>query len=62
MHADDAMELRITWEEIQELFRPSPTAKSTIVVIEDCEFEEYEVSATKMRKATKFSLFFNVIR
>ncbi|KAH0750180.1 hypothetical protein KY290_029412 [Solanum tuberosum] len=42
MHADDAMELRITWEEIQELLRPSPTAMPNIVVVEDCEFEEYE--------------------
>lgn len=58
MHADDAMELRITWEEIQELLRPSPTAKPNIVVVEDCEFEEYEVSATKIRKPQKLSLYF----
>ncbi|XP_070034014.1 B3 domain-containing transcription repressor VAL1-like isoform X2 [Nicotiana tomentosiformis] len=42
MHADDAMELRITWEEAQELLRPPPTSKPTVVVIEDYEFEEYE--------------------
>ncbi|KAK4376139.1 hypothetical protein RND71_006816 [Anisodus tanguticus] len=42
MHADDAMELRITWEEAQELLRPPPTAKPTVVVIEDYEFEEYD--------------------
>lgn len=48
MHADDAMELRITWEEAQELLRPPPTSKPTVVVIEDYEFEEYEVRATQM--------------
>ncbi|OIT02885.1 b3 domain-containing transcription repressor val1 [Nicotiana attenuata] len=42
MHADDVMELRITWEEAQELLRPPPTSKPTVVVIEDYEFEEYE--------------------
>ncbi|XP_009595179.1 B3 domain-containing transcription repressor VAL1-like isoform X2 [Nicotiana tomentosiformis] len=42
MHADDAMELRITWEESQELLRPPPTTQPTILVIEDCEFEAYD--------------------
>ncbi|KAK4355943.1 hypothetical protein RND71_024914 [Anisodus tanguticus] len=42
MHADDAIELRITLEEAQELLRPPPTAKHTVVVIEDYEFEEYD--------------------
>ncbi|KAL1545098.1 B3 domain-containing transcription repressor VAL1-like isoform X1 [Salvia divinorum] len=42
MHTDDAMELRITWEEAQELLRPSPTAEPTVVVVEDHEFEEFE--------------------
>ncbi|KAL2488471.1 B3 domain-containing transcription repressor VAL1 [Forsythia ovata] len=42
MHNDDAMELRITWEEAQELFRPSPTSKPTVVLIEDHAFEEFE--------------------
>lgn len=44
MHSDDAMELRITWEEAQELLRPPPAAKPTVVMIDDFEFEEYEVS------------------
>lgn len=57
MYADDAMELRITWDEIQELLRPSPTAKPKIIKIEDAEFEEYEVSATKYWKATKIVSF-----
>lgn len=43
MHSDDAMELRITWEEAQELLRPPPAAKPTVVMIDDFEFEEYEV-------------------
>lgn len=46
MHSDDAMELRITWEEAQELLRPSPTAEPTVVIVEDHEFEEFEVSFT----------------
>ena len=44
MDAEDAMELKLTWEEAQELLRPAPTAKPTIVMIEDYEFEEYDVS------------------
>ncbi|CAN6200284.1 unnamed protein product [Urochloa humidicola] len=42
MDAEDAMELKLTWEEAQELLRPAPTAKPTIVMIEDYEFEEYD--------------------
>ncbi|KAK4419810.1 B3 domain-containing transcription repressor VAL1 [Sesamum alatum] len=42
MPSDDAMELRITWEEAQELLRPSPTAEPNIVMVEDHEFEEFE--------------------
>ena len=30
MDAEDAMELKLTWEEAQELLRPAPTAKPTI--------------------------------
>ncbi|KAG2647567.1 hypothetical protein PVAP13_2KG587300 [Panicum virgatum] len=40
--AEDAMELKLTWEEAQELLRPAPTSKPTIVMIEDYEFEEYD--------------------
>jgi hypothetical protein len=36
--------LKMPWEEAQELLRPAPSAKSTIVMIEDYEFEEYDVS------------------
>ncbi|KAJ6758252.1 B3 DOMAIN-CONTAINING TRANSCRIPTION REPRESSOR VAL1 [Salix koriyanagi] len=42
MHSEDAMELRLTWEEAQELLRPPPSMKPTIVTIEDHEFEEYD--------------------
>ncbi|KAG8371578.1 hypothetical protein BUALT_Bualt13G0102500 [Buddleja alternifolia] len=42
MHNDDAMELRITWEEAQELFRPSPSSEPTVVMVDDQEFEEFE--------------------
>ncbi|KAG5404050.1 hypothetical protein IGI04_010169 [Brassica rapa subsp. trilocularis] len=35
-------ELRVTWEESQELLRPSPNAKPTVVVVEDHEFEEFD--------------------
>ncbi|KAL1531184.1 hypothetical protein AAHA92_33892 [Salvia divinorum] len=41
MHTDDATELRISWEEAQELLRPFPTAEPTVVV-EDHVFEEFE--------------------
>lgn len=43
MNSDEAMELRLTWEEAQELLRPSPSAQPSIVTIEDQEFEEYDV-------------------
>lgn len=44
MRSEESMELRLTWEEAQELLRPSPSAKPTVVVIEEHEFEEFEVS------------------
>lgn len=42
MHNEDANELQITWEEAQELLRPSPSAKPTIVMVDNHEFEEYD--------------------
>lgn len=42
---EDAMELRLTWEEAQDLLRPPPSVKPSIVTIEDQVFEEYDVSA-----------------
>lgn len=44
MHNDDAMELRLTWEETQDLLRPPPNVKPNIIMVEDFEFEEYSVS------------------
>ncbi|KAK9124739.1 hypothetical protein Sjap_014341 [Stephania japonica] len=40
--SEDALELKLTWEEAQDLLRPPPSAKPSIVMIEDHEFEEYE--------------------
>ncbi|KAL7172999.1 hypothetical protein ACSBR2_032462 [Camellia fascicularis] len=48
MHGEDAMELRLTWEEAQELLRPPPSAKPTIVMIEDQEFQEYDAKKQKL--------------
>ncbi|KAK6935638.1 B3 DNA binding domain [Dillenia turbinata] len=42
IHNEDAREHILTWEEAQDLLRPSPTCKPSIVVIEDYEFEEYD--------------------
>ncbi|XP_062188787.1 B3 domain-containing protein Os07g0563300-like isoform X1 [Phragmites australis] len=41
MDTEESMELKITWEEAQELLRPPPKAPS-IVVVDGHEFEEYE--------------------
>ncbi|CAJ1948384.1 unnamed protein product [Sphenostylis stenocarpa] len=40
--SQDALELKLTWEEAQDLLRPPPTVKPSIVMIEDHVFEEYE--------------------
>nr|QNI23768.1 AP2/ERF transcription factor [Camptotheca acuminata] len=42
MHSEDAMELRLTWEEAQELLRPPQSTEPTIFMVEDHEFEEYD--------------------
>ncbi|XP_019430570.1 PREDICTED: B3 domain-containing transcription repressor VAL1-like isoform X2 [Lupinus angustifolius] len=39
---EDAMELRLTWEEAQHLLRPPPSVQPSIVTIEDQVIEEYE--------------------
>uniref|UniRef100_A0A0D9X0C5 CW-type domain-containing protein n=1 Tax=Leersia perrieri TaxID=77586 RepID=A0A0D9X0C5_9ORYZ len=41
MDNEESMELKITWEEAQELLRPPPKAPS-IVIVDGHEFEEYE--------------------
>lgn len=55
MHSEDALELRLTWEEAQDLLRPPPSANPTIVTIDDHEFEEYDVGFLFLFK-TKASL------
>ncbi|GAA0151900.1 hypothetical protein LIER_10517 [Lithospermum erythrorhizon] len=42
IHSEDAMELKVSWEEAQDLLRPSPTARPNIILIEDLEIEEYD--------------------
>ena len=42
MENEESMELKITWEEAQELLRPPPKAPN-IVIVDGHEFEEYEV-------------------
>ncbi|XP_022761400.1 B3 domain-containing transcription repressor VAL2-like isoform X2 [Durio zibethinus] len=40
--SQDALELKLTWEEAQDLLRPPPSIKPSVVTIEDHDFEEYE--------------------
>ncbi|CAK9139870.1 unnamed protein product [Ilex paraguariensis] len=42
IHSEDALELQVTWLEAQDLFRSSPGAKPTIVMIENHDVEEYD--------------------
>ncbi|CAN1142050.1 B3 domain-containing transcription repressor VAL2 [Linum perenne] len=42
MDSRDSLELKVTWEEAQDLLRPAPTSKPNIVTIDDHEFEEYD--------------------
>uniref|UniRef100_A0A161ZIU8 TF-B3 domain-containing protein n=1 Tax=Daucus carota subsp. sativus TaxID=79200 RepID=A0A161ZIU8_DAUCS len=38
----DALELKLTWEEVQEMLQPPASVRPTTVTVEDHEFEEYE--------------------
>ncbi|KAB2039371.1 hypothetical protein E1A91_D02G004400v1 [Gossypium mustelinum] len=40
--SQDALELKLTWEEAQDLLHPPPSIKPSIVTIEDHDFEEYD--------------------
>ncbi|KAF8026457.1 hypothetical protein BT93_F3054 [Corymbia citriodora subsp. variegata] len=40
--SQDALELKMTWEELQDLLRPPPRINPSIVTVEDHEFEEYD--------------------
>ncbi|XP_038987699.1 B3 domain-containing protein Os07g0563300-like [Phoenix dactylifera] len=51
---EDSMELKITWEEAQELLRPPPNHVPTTIVIEGHEIEEYE-EAPVLGKRTYFT-------
>ncbi|XP_038904602.1 B3 domain-containing transcription repressor VAL2 isoform X4 [Benincasa hispida] len=44
LHIDcqDALELKLTWEEVQDLLCPPPTVKPSKFMVEDHEFEEYD--------------------
>ncbi|KAH9294751.1 hypothetical protein KI387_038339, partial [Taxus chinensis] len=42
IYNEDALELKVTWEEAQDLFSPPSTAVPSVVIIEGHEFEEYE--------------------
>lgn len=41
--SDEALELKLSWEELQDMLRPPLSIQPTTVTIEDHEFEEYEV-------------------
>lgn len=58
LHIDhgDALELKLTWEEAQDLLRPPLSEKPSIVVIDDHEFEEYEVCTMNLKCLILFSL------
>lgn len=45
LHIDsqDALELKLSWEEVQDMLRPPLSVKPSTVTIEDHEFEEFEV-------------------
>ncbi|XP_022861742.1 B3 domain-containing transcription repressor VAL2-like isoform X1 [Olea europaea var. sylvestris] len=44
LHIDsqDALELKLSWEEVQDMLRPPLSVKPSTVTIEDHEFEEFE--------------------
>ncbi|GMH23130.1 hypothetical protein Nepgr_024973 [Nepenthes gracilis] len=40
--AQEVLEMRLTWEEAQDMLRPPQSAQPSTVLVEDYEFEEYE--------------------
>ena len=44
IESQDALELKYTWEESQDMLFPAPLQKPSVVIVDDNEFEEYEVS------------------
>ncbi|CAL9077228.1 unnamed protein product [Musa acuminata var. zebrina] len=51
---EDSMELKLTWEEAQQLLRPPPNCVPSVVLVEGHEFEEYE-EAPVLGKRTYFT-------
>lgn len=51
----DALELKLTWEEVQEMLQPPASVRPTTVTVEDHEFEEYEVSFRNLFTSLFFS-------
>lgn len=41
--SQDVLELKLSWEELQDMLRPPSGIEPSTVTIEDYEFEEYEV-------------------
>jgi hypothetical protein len=50
LDTDDALLLKSSWEEAQELLRPPPSAVPTTITIDGHEFEEYSVFVLPHRK------------
>lgn len=61
MDSVDVLELRLTWEETQELLRPPQSAKPSICTVEDHEFEEYDVSCSLPVHFSKAATVFSEI-
>ncbi|XP_021716770.1 B3 domain-containing transcription repressor VAL1-like isoform X2 [Chenopodium quinoa] len=38
---EEAMEIRVTWDQAQDLLRPPPNANPSVIIVDDFEFEEY---------------------
>lgn len=53
---EESMELKITWEEAQELLRP-PLKAPSVVIVDGHEFEEYEVCHSSQISLVVFHLF-----
>ena len=58
MHSEDALELKITWQETQDILRPPPSVEPNIVTIEGYEIEEYTVSNTQSEDVYLFLIYY----
>ncbi len=57
LDTDDALLLKSSWEEAQELLRPPPLAIPTKITIDGHEFEEYSVFVLPHRKTLEKKQF-----